>query len=422
MKKLLAAISTILAITSYTQTNHYSELDKFEIGYSNSAEYRIIVEMPFGKSDIVKVVGDTTELKNAGQVTVDIVYTSFGNQKTLQELNNKRIQKILSKFPTIKKGMITDINYYRQLDKNNIDEAKLLFHGVLIRFRLKQDKETMAFDLKKIDEIVYSKELKKIYEDKLIEKNKKTSSSGAVWDIRKATGLKLGVNGVELEYDSSIATESIKSFKQDSSIFKIFKRNAWRNYAIAGDVTGSMYPYTAQLLIWLKLESISNLTTDYTFFNDGDNKKDNEKQIGNTGGVYSKECKTYEDVEELIKSTMKKGGGGDIPENNIEALIKTEQNFKNISSIVMLADNWASIKDYSLISQLTKPVRIIVCGAINNNIRVDYLNLARMTNGSIHTIEEDIEGLAKMHEGETIQFGRKKYKIVNGSFVELLTL
>ena len=100
----------------------------------------------------------------------------------------------------------------------------------------------------------------------------------------------------------------------DSSIFKIFKRNKWTNMDIVGDVTGSMYPYIAELLLWLKLQSLDSLTTNYSFFNDGDNLADRKKKIGKTGGIYSKNCTSFSEVLDLVKTTMSNGGGGDCPE------------------------------------------------------------------------------------------------------------
>jgi hypothetical protein len=188
---------------------------------------------------------------------------------------------------------------------------------------------------------------------------------------------------------------------------------------VVGDVTGSMYPYTAQLLIWLKLHSLDSFTTQFAFFNDGDDTPDSEKRIGSTGGIYSKRCYTFEQAKNLVKSTMLKGGGGDCPENNIEALLQAERDFPDNKFQVLIADNWAPIKDKILMGRLTKPVRVVLCGANGYNINVDYLNLARRTKGSVHLIEEDLDQLAAMHEGETIRIGRLRFKIVDGEFKEV---
>jgi hypothetical protein len=203
----------------------------------------------------------------------------------------------------------------------------------------------------------------------------------------------------------------------DSTVVKVFDRNRWKNMAITADVTGSMYPYTAQLLVWLRLKSLDSLTTLFTFFNDGNNKPDGLKKIGNTGGIYLKKCKSFEEVGELIKHTMQRGSGGDLPENNVEALIEAEKEFPGISFHVMIADNWAPLKDIELTKKLSKPVRIVLCGTINNMINIDYLDLARRTGGSVHLIEEDITNLALLHDGESVVIGGNEYRLIRGQFV-----
>ena len=63
------------------------------------------------------------------------------------------------------------------------------------------------------------------------------------------------------------------------------------------------------------------------------------------------------------------------------------------NSIVMVADNYAPIRDMQLLDKLVAlkiPVNIIICGSNSGNIHYSYLQLAAATGGSIHTIEEDI--------------------------------
>ena len=89
----------------------------------------------------------------------------------------------------------------------------------------------------------------------------------------------------------------------------------------------------------------------------------------------------------------------------------------DVEEIVMIADNWANIKDLCLADKIKKPVRIILCGAENGFINVDYLELARKTKGSIHIMNEDLENLIKLSEGEVFSFGKKLFKIVKGKVV-----
>lgn len=204
----------------------------------------------------------------------------------------------------------------------------------------------------------------------------------------------------------------------DTSILKILDRTKWEKATIVGDVTGSMYKYTAQLLLWVKTNPIGSSAKNFVFFNDGDNMPDKDKKTGSTGGIYYKTCNSYAEVETLMKATMLKGGGGDYPENNIEALLKAEKVFPATDFQVMIADNWAAIKDKVLWNQLTKPVRIVVCGANEFNVNIDYLNLARKTNGSVHLMEADLYNLSGLKEGEILKVGKNSFVVKNGMFVE----
>lgn len=204
----------------------------------------------------------------------------------------------------------------------------------------------------------------------------------------------------------------------DTSIIKILDRTKWEKATIVGDVTGSMYKYTAQLLLWVKTNPIGSSAKNFVFFNDGDNMPDKDKKTGSTGGIYYKSCSSYAEVETLIRSTMLKGGGGDYPENNIEALLKAEKVFPATDYQVMIADNWAAIKDKALWDQLTKPVRIVVCGATEFNVNIDYLNLARKTKGSVHLMESDLYNLSGLKEGDILKVGKNSFVVKNGIFVE----
>lgn len=218
----------------------------------------------------------------------------------------------------------------------------------------------------------------------------------------------------------SIGKTGYKPSLPDSTILKTFERNRhWNNIAVLADVTGSMYPYSAQLLIWIKMNLETNKEGRFIFFNDGDKKKEAEKVTGSTGGIYSKVCTSFDETKELVKLAMRNGNGGDVPENNIEALIRAEKDYPNARFNVMIADNWAPVKDKMLTGRLTKPVRIILCGVYQDGINVDYLNLAKQTKGSLHLMEQDLVNIALMNEGEVLKIGSRSYRIINGNFEDI---
>ena len=62
--------------------------------------------------------------------------------------------------------------------------------------------------------------------------------------------------------------------------------------------------------------------TTLTLFNDGNNKTTEKKTIGRTGGIYTGKANDPDELIELFTKVMQKGGGGDGPENDIEAILK----------------------------------------------------------------------------------------------------
>lgn len=202
-------------------------------------------------------------------------------------------------------------------------------------------------------------------------------------------------------------------------VFQVFKRNNrnWKKELIVMDITGSMYPYAQQVSTWLSLHFSRDSTQQYfVFFNDGDRKDDMAKKIGVTGGNYFTAAKKTEDVIKTMQLAIKNGEGGDAQENVIEAILYGLKKVKNIEHIILIADNWAPVRDMVLLPKVKIPVHILLCGVAQGmKISVDYLNIAYKTKGSIHTIEEDIDFLIQNKNNEFFINGNL-YKIKNGKF------
>ena len=47
----------------------------------------------------------------------------------------------------------------------------------------------------------------------------------------------------------------------------------------------------------------------------------------------------------------------------------------------------------------------------------DYLTIARYTGGSVHTIEDDLQDLRKVHDGETYEIDGSVYRLEKGRFI-----
>ncbi len=201
-------------------------------------------------------------------------------------------------------------------------------------------------------------------------------------------------------------------------IFNFFKRNkGFKSKLIVADLTGSMYPYAQQISTWFKLQFLKDSTSQhFVFFNDGDKKQDIDKKIGATGGVYYCRAKSVDALIASMELTIKKGTGGDAPENPIEAIIYGLNKSGKVDDVILIADNWAKARDIKMLVRVKVPVRVVLCGVYEGmEINEDYLNIAYKTKGSLHTIEQDITDLMKQSSGKKFNINGVDYIIKNGS-------
>ncbi|TND02604.1 MAG: hypothetical protein FD123_4066 [Bacteroidetes bacterium] len=217
--------------------------------------------------------------------------------------------------------------------------------------------------------------------------------------------------------DDSLRMDSLRLRGADPVVSDVLVRNFyWNTQLFVTDLTGSMSPYTQQLAQWFKEKVKINPDLALVFFNDGDGKPDKDKIPGNTGGLhYCLKCNEQQ-LEKTVKETMAGGTGGDAPENNIEALIKSIERTKPNQPVVMIADNKAPVKDIVLLDQVKNPLRIILCG-VTGPIHPDYIKMAYATKGSLHTLKEDIYKLPELSEGRIITIAGFKYAYSRGNFI-----
>lgn len=210
----------------------------------------------------------------------------------------------------------------------------------------------------------------------------------------------------------------IKPTPQSKMVSSTLQKNDWKNTVLVCDVTASMAPYSAQVLEYIKTEFKMRDTTltRFVFFNDGDGRKDNTKKAGNVGGIYTTHATTLDEVLKVMGEAMRKGDGGDLEENNIEALVQAETFCPTCTSTTLIADNLASPRDLALVAQLTKPVHVIVCGN-GPVLNEDYMNLVRMTKGSLHFQGRDYTNLHTFEEGATVQVGKETFVVKKGKYV-----
>lgn len=335
----------------------------------------IVLNMMYGDQTVISEV-DKQLLKKVDVQMIDLVYTDFPKGQDLTALNMSRVRVIES----LRKSLVTNINVrwriIRQMDCESEGEAKTFFHGVVIHYKAIQSEEDRLREIEAISTFL--------------------PVESSIKDISK-----------------------VRKSLIDSTIFKVFERKKeWNNISVVADLTGSMAPYTSQLVLWFKLKSTDKRIKDLFFFNDGNMTPDDTKLCGSTGGIYHGKATNYSEIRDLAIKTITNGCGGDAPENNIEALLAAIKEAPNTKEFVMIADNSAPVKDMALLSQVTKPVHIILCGTAMG-INPQYLTIARKTGGTVHTMERDLETLLQKKEGEKFDYMGEHFQIVKGAVVKI---
>lgn len=192
-------------------------------------------------------------------------------------------------------------------------------------------------------------------------------------------------------------------------------RNGLHPDLIVVDVTGSMYPYTADLLKWVRLSTLQDKKT-FVFFNDGDDKPTGQKVVGQTGGIYSIVSDDFVAVRDKMFEAMRGGGGGDLPENNIEALLYGAEATDTPNGVVMIADNYSFPRDAELLGQYAGELRIILCHT-EKGINTRYMDLARKYGFSLHTMQSDIADLEKQKTGADFLIDGFRYRLTSQGYV-----
>ena len=336
-----------------------------EYQFSDLGGSQTYLQMPYGGYQIMNP-GAYKIFHGKHLEKIELVYTDHPLGVDLKQLNKKRIASLYLLAPEVFNDRSTKWKFIKQTETEGKDVYSM-FHGFAITYRAKPPDVLIA---------------------------------------------------EEEEYIKNVLEN--KAPLKDSTVFKIMERNkSWTKMLIIGDLTGSMSPYSAQLLLWHKLNFKSKAVRYFVFFNDGDQKEDEEKTIGGTGGIYGSSAGSLEEVLEVAFETMERGSGGDVQENDLEALLFGLQKFEDFDQLVMIVDNNSDVRDMELLKLVDKPAKIVLCGT-EEGINPQYLEIARESGGSVHTVEEDIYHLALLNVGETIQIGGQVFKIEpGGKFVQL---
>lgn len=329
----------------------------------------IMLSMNYGSSNI----NNPSELKKIKfeQIKrVDLIYTGYP-ASSFNDLTEKRLQSLMRLNPALFSKKDVEWNLVVQNNCQDESSAKFLYHGFVIYYLDPTKKLSNSADI-----------------DYMKERFKNPESQ----DFGKYT------------------------FKDSTVLSTLNRHSEWNNLLIVADLTGSMSPYVAQLLIWYKLNTNKDIVRQWVFFNDGDYKPNEEKKIGNTGGIYDLRTSSFDKVLDLTYETMVNGNGGDAAENDIEAILRGIELCPDCEDVVLIADNLSPVRDIELIDKITKPVKVILCGS-KSGINMQFIKIASQSGGSIHTIETDIDDLLNKKEGEIIKIGNQSFKVEDGKLV-----
>ncbi|MFA7272739.1 MAG: hypothetical protein WC044_02670 [Crocinitomicaceae bacterium] len=294
---------------------------------------------------------------------IDLVYTDFPAGEDFTELTRKRLLEFYIHFPETMNSSVIEWRIVKQTGPKSASSVGNYFHGF----------------------VVYYREMPSIEEEKRL-----------------------------------IMVQVEKNQMTDSSVYKILERNrTWKNTLVVCDVTGSMAPYTLQILIWLKANAKLNTFDQVVFFNDDEEKSNDQTSKLDTAGIWDIESKNGRKVVDLAIEAMKNGNH---IENNLEAVCYAINKYpNNLSNIVMIADNWENPCDMELLNFLKKKgakIHVVVCG-VTDRLNTVYLDIAYATGGSVHTMEQDLEITSNMGDGRTINLGDMKFKMVGGAFTQI---
>ena len=412
---ILWCCSTLLMAQSFDELVNLKPNFQYEFNLTSLNDNQLFISMPFAKATVLNLE-QKKKINEKVLVKLELVYTQFKtvNSFNQKKLNENRLIALQQLAPSVFENRLWDFDLISQTNGNSRNECEQLFHGFILTFRPNSTVKTLALEANYLTDL--AKAL--IAQDSIDNdtKNKK-------FIIKTHYDLKIGYLHDTIWYKDTVKPVPPPDFfynqelYKDSTVLNAFERNTtWKNFIVVTDVTGSMSPYSAQVFVWLKAQAENKKAAYFVFFNDGDDKEAVNKKPLATKGIYVVENKNLETVIKAATKCMRNGsGGGENLENDVEAIIEGVKYCPTADEIILVADNYESMRDYEYFDKIKKPVHVILCGS-ENRINIQYLDLARKTNGTVHTVKSDVTNLPSIKEGEHFFIDENEYLFQNGKF------
>jgi len=204
-------------------------------------------------------------------------------------------------------------------------------------------------------------------------------------------------------------------FGRDSTTYRLLNRNVgqWPQTIIVADLTTSMYPYSTQVFAWMKKNTRNPAIKGMVFFTDCDSLGQQTVVSINNGKMYeTREKDPQKALPILLEAARNTLSNHDDEENDIAALLYAQSAFPEAKHFVLLADNGAAPKDMHLLSQIQKPVHVVLCGTTWDSttaFQPAYFEIASRTKGSFHTLEDDLRPTT-LDNTTWLKVGRNYYR------------
>jgi len=441
--RILGFILLFLSSFLGNQVNAQANIDRLmkinptQIGTHPFAKDSDILYMPmdFSSSAFVKNYTNYKFPKDRFVITIHLVYTKYREVDTFNQplLNRNRFENLKTIWPELFSTKGIQFKVFEQNSAKTEEAAKKLYHGFIIFFKakvtqkVKEEKGIIGYTISTYrdsmvwtaEKIIYKKRKRYVETGYYLANDPEKRKEGfkyktpSIWFREKETKLVIdSVVARRIKSKKVKVGRFDKRFLQNTNEYDALVNKTWKGkWGIVTDVTGSMGPYSAQVLLFLKYNSEVLKNSRFTFFNDGNGAPELIKRVGSSGGVYNVNSNNFDTIYRTILTAMENGNGGDIPENNIEAIISASKKWNDIDTILMIADAGAPIKDIVLLKQIKKPVSIILCGNVDGNVPFDYFMLARETGGTIIQTNDEIRNLRKYKKGEVVEVGERTYRL-----------